>query len=253
MTALNESAEDIMSRTVESSFERETDPAEEAEQLRKYQQVSISARQTRQSAHNGTFLKPGAVSFSSATAHSAVVPPAGNLPQHCLGKFAVANPHPCLPLGSFPRVQMQQSKSRSTPVKRGGTGYVPTIRETKLTGRTAAPVEEKENVQRNTRSSLGGSAKKAPAVTRSPAQGLVAAASAGAARAEPRQRAGTGRAITSRTVEFVKRVKEPEPEPEPELEPVRVEVLPNRGRRTGLRIKQEIAKDEFGLELPSPL
>jgi len=41
MTALNESAEDIMSRTVESSFERETDPAEEAEQLRKYQQVSI--------------------------------------------------------------------------------------------------------------------------------------------------------------------------------------------------------------------
>jgi len=138
--------------------------------------------------------------------------------------------------------------SRATPTRRGGTGWVPTARPAKMMARNTTPnhaVEDKENAPRNTRSPLGGSARKATATLKSSAQKQVAASGR---RASPRQRAGTGRAVTARDAAFVRRVKAPTPEPEPEPEPVKAEVLPNRGRRTGLRLRQEIQKDEFGLE-----
>lgn len=81
-------------------------------------------------------------------------------------------------------------------------------------------------------------------------------------RATPR-RQGTGREITVRPLEFRKRVVanvEVEPEPkqlpsdfedveEPELSSM--EVIVRRGRRTGVRMKTLVPKDEFGLEVLS--
>jgi hypothetical protein len=77
------------------------------------------------------------------------------------------------------------------------------------------------------------------------------------------KRQGTGREITARPVEFRKRVVavvEAEPEERrpasdseeaEEPEHPSLELIVRRGRRTGVRMKQQVEKDEFGLEVLS--